>query len=97
MVNNITPYLINSSDATLCHFQYVRNGTSLWRADNPLLRSAPALVRQLGFTLLVTRIIFSILKPLKQPRITAEIIVSALLLPCSTFFRILICNPFFLF
>ena len=68
--------IASQTDATICLVLDIANGDSLWKAENPLVKSVPVFVRQMALTLLVTRLLVFILKPLKQPRIMAEILVS---------------------
>lgn len=50
----------------------------MWKAENPLVESLPTFVLQLALTLLTVRLLLLILKPFRQPRFMAEILVSTL-------------------
>lgn len=49
---------------------------SLWRGENIMIASLPTFVLQLFCIILIIHIITFVLKPLRQPRIVAEILVS---------------------
>lgn len=48
----------------------------IWQGDNPLNYSLPLFILQLTLVVVTTRMLVFILKPLRQPRVIAEILVS---------------------
>ena len=52
----------------------VSNGA--WQGDNPIQFALPLLILQICLVLIVTRGLALILRPLRQPRVIAEIMVS---------------------
>lgn len=48
----------------------------IWQGDNPLDYSLPLFILQLTLVVVITRVMVYILKPLKQPRVISEILVS---------------------
>jgi Kef-type K+ transport system membrane component KefB len=46
-----------------------------WQGDNPLHFAMPLLILQICLVVVVTRLLAFVLKPLRQPRVIAEIIV----------------------
>lgn len=65
----------------ICYTKNLTRSNGLWRAENPLATSLPLFVLQLSLIILIIRIVMLILKPLRQPRIVAEILVSIIV--CS--------------
>eukprot|EP00249_Psilotum_nudum_P021646 c28186_g2_i2 orf=286-2889(-) len=59
----------------------VSNGA--WQGDNPIHYALPLLIIQVSLVLAVTRSLALLLKPLKQPRVIAEIIGGVLLGPSA--------------
>lgn len=51
-----------------------------WQGDNPLDYAFPLLIVQTTLILVVSRFLAFLLKPLRQPKVIAEIVVSVLLL-----------------
>jgi len=51
----------------------------LWQGDNPLDYSLPLFILQLTMVVCATRFFVFILKPLHQPRVIAEILVTSFL------------------
>jgi hypothetical protein len=64
----------------VCYRKNITGSRGLWRAENALVNSLPQFVLQLFLIILIIRIIAFVLKPLRQPRIVAEILVSAYML-----------------
>lgn len=50
-----------------------------WQGDNPLQFSLPLIILQVCLVLALTRGLAFVLRPLRQPRVIAEIIVSSTL------------------
>ncbi|XP_050214466.1 cation/H(+) antiporter 20-like [Mercurialis annua] len=70
--------------------QQIRNFTTIktssggvWQGDNPLNYAFPLLIVQAILVLIVTRFLTFLLKPLRQPRVVAEIIGGVLLGPSA--------------
>lgn len=70
-----------SGDATarVCYNMTVFMRGDFWHAETPTNRSLPSLNSQLVIVMLVTRILMVAFKPLHQPRIVADILVSSLI------------------
>lgn len=62
----------------MCFKKTVTHVKGLWRAENALAASLPLLVLQLFVILCVNRILVLALRPLRVPRIAAEILVSSI-------------------
>lgn len=60
----------------VCYKKNITASKGLWRAENALVTSLPQFIFQLFLIILIIRIVTLILKPLRQPRIVAEILVS---------------------
>lgn len=52
------------------------SSNGVWQGDNPLHFAFPLLIVQTTIVLLVSRSLSFLLKPLRQPKVIAEIIVS---------------------
>lgn len=63
------------NDTTVCYDIPVSITNGIWQAQNPLTEVLPLFVWQLTVILLITRLLFLVLKPLHQPRLVAEILV----------------------
>ena len=73
----------------------------VWQGDVPIHYALPLLIIQITLVLAITRALAFLLKPLRQPRVIAEIIVSSqssidvvvisAFLPFSTFFSVQVC------
>lgn len=61
--------------------QMMSNG--IWQGDNPMDFAFPWLIVQICIVLIVTRTLAFLLKPLRQPRVIAEIIGGVLLGPSA--------------
>lgn len=67
----------NSSDDTIvCYVPTMITTNGIWQGDNPLDYSLPLFILQLTLVVVITRVMVYILKPLKQPRVISEILVS---------------------
>jgi hypothetical protein len=60
----------------VCYKKNITGSKGVWRAENALVTTLPQFVLQLFLIILITRIVSLLLKPLRQPRIMAEILVS---------------------
>ncbi|KAG6603666.1 Cation/H(+) antiporter 20, partial [Cucurbita argyrosperma subsp. sororia] len=66
----------------------------VWQGDNPLHFAFPLLILQSVLILLLSRLLALLLKPLRQPKVIAEIVVSSSPMLCfSNFFDFV--NGFF--
>ena len=74
MVSNATARLI-------CPSPMKPTSNGIFQGDDPLQFTLPLVILQICLVLVVTRGLAFILKPLRQPRVIAEIIVSSFLLP----------------
>jgi hypothetical protein len=58
-----------------CYKKNITGSRGLWRAENALISTLPQFILQLFLIILIIRIVALLLKPLRQPRIMAEILV----------------------
>ena len=68
-----------SNSSSSCPKTMSATSNGIFQGDNPIHFELPLLIIQVCLVLLVTRTLSVILKPLRQPRVIAEIIVSLLL------------------
>ncbi|GMY37883.1 cation/H(+) antiporter 15-like [Fagus crenata] len=69
------------NDTIVCYDIPVSITNGIWQAQNPLTEVLPLFVWQLTVILLITRLLFLVLKPLHQPRLVAEILAGFLIGP----------------
>lgn len=62
----------------VCYAPTMITTNGVWQGDNPLDYSLPLFILQLTLVVVVTRVLVFLLKPLRQPRVIAEILVSTL-------------------
>lgn len=77
------------ADAVACKtMSATSNG--VWQGDVPVHFALPLLIVQIVLVLAITRALAFVLKPLKQPRVVAEIIVSfrAPIMHCTFILRV---------
>lgn len=65
-----------TDDVIVCYSPTMITTFSVWKGDNPLDYSLPLFVLQLTLVVGATRLFVFILKPFRQPRVIAEILVS---------------------
>ncbi|KAJ8617472.1 hypothetical protein MRB53_013658 [Persea americana] len=70
-----------SNTQIVCYAPTLITTNGIWRGDNPLAFSLPLFILQLTLVVLTTRTLVFVLKPLRQPRVIAEIIGGVLLGP----------------
>lgn len=63
----------------VCYAPTMITTNGIWQGDNPLDYSLPLFIVQLTLVVAITRLLVIILKPIRQPRVIAEILVSNLL------------------
>jgi len=63
-------------DYIVCYAPTMITTNGVWQGDNPLEYSLPLFILQLTLVVVATRIFVFILKPFRQPRVIAEILVS---------------------
>lgn len=61
------------------------SSNGVWQGDNPLDFAFPLLIVQTTLILVVSRFLAFLLKPLRQPKVIAEIVVSLLSFLASLF------------
>lgn len=67
----------NKTDAYIvCYAPTMITTNGIWQGDNPLDYSLPLFILQLTLVVAATRIFVFVLKPFRQPRVIAEILVS---------------------
>lgn len=65
-------------DSIVCYAPTMITTNGIWQGDNPLDYSLPLFIVQLTLVVVITRLLVFILKPIRQPRVIAEILVSNL-------------------
>lgn len=69
--------MANKSDDTIvCYAPTMITTNGVWQGDNPLDYSLPLFILQLTMVVVTTRMLVFMLKPLRQPRVISEILVS---------------------
>lgn len=63
--------------ASACPSPMSATSNGAWNGDDPLHHSLPLIILQICLVIVVTRSIAFLLRPLRQPRVIAEIIVSS--------------------
>ena len=74
--STITPPV--EASPIVCYAPTMITTNGVWQGDNPLDYSLPLFILQLTIVVIVTRVLVYLLKPLRQPRVIAEILVSIL-------------------
>lgn len=67
-----------SEDTIVCYAPTMITTNGVWQGDNPLDYSLPLFILQLTLVVLTTRLIVFLLRPFRQPRVIAEILVKIL-------------------
>lgn len=70
----------NTTSGNVCSAPMKSTSNGVFQGENPLDYALPLAILQICIVLLVTRGLAYLLKPLRQPRVIAEIIVSSFLL-----------------
>ncbi|KAK4400396.1 Cation/H(+) antiporter 15 [Sesamum angolense] len=73
-----------SRDAIVCYSPTMITTNGIWQGEDPLDFSLPLFVLQVTLIICTTRMLVFILKPFRQPRVIAEILVS-LAIPSSSY------------
>jgi hypothetical protein len=72
--------MVNKGNKTdeyiVCYAPTMITTNGIWEGDNPLDYSLPLFILQLTLVVAATRIFVFLLKPFRQPRVIAEILVS---------------------
>ncbi|XP_077242105.1 cation/H(+) antiporter 15-like [Tasmannia lanceolata] len=76
-----TPRHIIGNSQVVCYSSTMITTDGIWDGDDPLQYSLPLFILQLTLIVVTTRILVFILKPLRQPRVIAEILGGILLGP----------------
>lgn len=63
-------------DGTACYIEEVFNPNAIWKTGPVLSTYAPLLFLQIAFNIILSNIFHYILRPLHQPRLVAEVLVS---------------------
>lgn len=79
-----------TTDNIVCYTPTMITTNGVWQGENPLDFALPLFILQLTLVVVFTRIIVFILKPFRQPRVIAEILVSFISLNCILAFHVLI-------
>ncbi|KAK1313786.1 Cation/H(+) antiporter 15 [Acorus calamus] len=83
-VSHATSTAVNGTDLSttiVCYAPTMITTNGIWQGDNPLNYSLPLFILQLTLIVFTTRSLVLLLKPLRQPRVVAEIIGGVLLGP----------------
>ncbi|GAB4848247.1 Cation/H(+) antiporter 15 [Ancistrocladus abbreviatus] len=73
---------VNRTENTIvCYAPTMITTNGIWQGDNPLEYSLPLFILQLTLVVVTTRVLVFILKPLRQPRVIAEILGGVILGP----------------
>ncbi|XP_009776809.1 cation/H(+) antiporter 15-like [Nicotiana tabacum] len=70
-----------TEDTIVCYAPMMITTNGIWQGDNPLDYSLPLFILQLTLVVVITRLLVYILKPLRQPRVIAEILGGVILGP----------------
>ncbi|XP_055822230.1 cation/H(+) antiporter 15-like [Solanum dulcamara] len=68
-------------DSIVCYAPTMIVTNGIWQGDNPLDYSLPLFIVQLTLVVVITRLLVFILKPIRQPRVIAEILGGVILGP----------------
>jgi hypothetical protein len=71
-----SPLANGTGTSALCPKSVSAVSNGVWQGDNPLEFALPLLIVQICLVLIVTRVLAFLLRPFRQPRVIAEIIVS---------------------
>lgn len=63
-------------DEMVCYSPTMITTNGIWQGDNPLDYALPLFILQVILVVVATRIFVFVLKPIRQPRVIAEILVS---------------------
>lgn len=66
----------NQTDDIVCYAPSMITTNGIWQGENPLNYALPLFILQVTLVVIATRIFVFILKPIRQPRVIAEILVS---------------------
>ncbi|XP_021728067.1 cation/H(+) antiporter 15-like [Chenopodium quinoa] len=69
------------SSPIVCYAPTMITTNGVWQGDNPLDYSLPLFILQLTMVVVTTRVLVFVLKPLRQPRVIAEILGGVILGP----------------
>lgn len=76
-VTETTAVGINSTEYNVvCYAPRMITAIGLWNHDNPLDYALPILLIQMMLIVVATRVLVFFLRPLQQPRVVSEILVS---------------------
>lgn len=68
---------ISNAGAVVCYSPMMVTAYGIWNGGNPLEFSLPLFILQTSIIVATTRILVVLLKPVRQPRVIAEILVRA--------------------
>jgi len=67
---------VNETKPIICYAATMITSEGVWNKQNPLNYSLPLFLLQLVLVLVVTRLFVYVLKPIRQPRVISELMVS---------------------
>lgn len=74
---NVTDRMMASiMGSVVCYSPTLITTNGIWKGSNPLEYSLPLFIIQVILVVITTRVLVLLLKPLHQPRVVAEIIVT---------------------
>lgn len=76
--------LMAQPNEIVCYSPTMITTNGVWQGDNPLDFSFPLFVLQLMIIVITTRLLVYLLKPVNQPRVVAEILVTSVFLYVQT-------------
>lgn len=76
MDNQLMATANKTVETIVCYAPTMITTNGIWQGDNPLDYSLPLFILQLTLVVVTTRLLVYILKPLRQPRVISEILVS---------------------
>jgi hypothetical protein len=74
--NKMVEFKNKTLDEMVCYSPTMITTNGIWQGDNPLDYALPLFILQVILVVIATRIFVFILKPIRQPRVIAEILVS---------------------
>lgn len=76
MIDDFLFRMANGTNSSTCPKPMQATSNGAWQGDNPLDYALPLIILQICLVVVLTRGLAFLLKPLRQPRVIAEIIVS---------------------
>jgi len=86
---SVLPLQVNETKKIVCYAATMITSEGFWQKENPLNYSLPLFLLQLLLVVVATRLFVYILKPIRQPRVISELMVSpfTILLDCIFYYE----------